>query len=61
MKIRINTNWKTVSRFNEIVKIFRKYGFGKFIGQSGVNRYNPFTKKKIVSSPYKSGLPHASK
>lgn len=50
MKIRINTNWKTVSRFNEIVKIFRKYGFGKFIGQSGVNRYNPFTKKKI--DPY---------
>lgn len=33
---------KTLSRFDEIVKIFRKYGFAKLLGQTTRNRLNPF-------------------
>ena len=44
MKIRTRTNRKTLSRFNEIVTIFRHYGFDYLLGQSRFSKYNPFKK-----------------
>lgn len=42
MKIRNSNNKKIFGRFNEILKIFRKYGFSYLLGQTTIKRYNPF-------------------
>ncbi len=50
MKIRTKNNKETLLRFNNIVKTFRKYGFGYLIGQKGINKYVPFAKNKFDPS-----------
>ncbi|OWT32896.1 ABC transporter [Methanobrevibacter sp. 87.7] len=42
MKIRNSSNKKIFARFNEILQIFRKYGFSYLLGQTTIKRYNPF-------------------
>ena len=50
MKITSKDNRKTIRRFNEIVKIFRKYGFDNLLGQNSIDKYLPFSKNKVDPS-----------
>ena len=48
---------KTLSRFDEILKTFRKYGFDKLLGQTTRNKLSPFKSSEANKELLKEDLP----
>ena len=48
---------KTLSRFDEILRTFRKYGFDKLLGQTTRNRISPFKSSEANKELLKEDLP----